>query len=110
MQQPAQSVFLWQQPGGGKEAIRTAFVTPKVVQAAHLSPQGGVGLSFINVSDEQVSFELKPAKYAKYLTSPRVTLTARHNGEVLLQTQVKPAAATVPLTVKPRALLFVTLD
>jgi len=110
MQQPAQSVFLWQQPGGGKEAIRTAFVTPKVVQAAHLSPQGGVGLSFINVSDEQVSFELNPAKYAKYLTSPRVTLTARHNGDVLLQTQVKPAAATVPLTVKPRALLFVTLD
>lgn len=108
MEQPAQAMFTAQQPGRGR-TIRTAFRTPKVLQSAHQAPEGGVGLSFINICDDAVRFKLDPSRYARYLGKRRAAITIRQDGEIVRRLT---AALSAPLDVpvKPLSLVFITLE
>ncbi|OPZ21348.1 MAG: hypothetical protein BWZ10_00527 [candidate division BRC1 bacterium ADurb.BinA364] len=108
--QPRQRVMLDQQPGT-KEIGQESFVTPQVIQSAHLSPQGGVGLTFVNVSDRSAAFDVDLSRYAAFLKRSDVNVTVRHNGQVIRETPVELSAgkAILRLTVEPRALLFIAM-
>ncbi len=67
----------------GTETTRTEFVTPKVVQSGHLSPEGSVALCFVNVADDAVAFDLVLSKCAKYLQGPAARISVRNNGDVV---------------------------
>ena len=114
MRQPKQTMDLFQQCSmpSGQETTRADFVTPKVVQSAHLSPEGGIGLCFVNVADDAVVFALSLSKYAKYLKTPAAKIAVRHNGAVVVEQRVvlSGSAADLKLTIQPRALLFVTME
>ena len=114
MHQPSQTMLLFQQCSmpGGQETTRASFVTPQVVQSAHLSPESSVGLCFVNVSDAAVTFALPLAKYAHYLKSSTAKLTVRHNGEVVSTASLNLAdsAAHFQIRIEPLALVFVTLE
>ena len=107
MRQRKQTMTLYQQAG-----VTADFVTPQVVQSAHLSPEGSVGLCFVNVADDAVAFELPLSKYSKYLKGPAAKITVRHNGEVLSEqtSDLAGSASGLKLTIQSRALLFVTLE
>jgi len=114
MRQSQQSLYLLQQCStpGGPETTRTDFVTPTVAQSAHLSPEGGVGLCFVNVADDVVTFKLPLSKYATYLEGNATKVVVRHNGDVVSEkiTDLGGSGAGLQLTIEPRALLLVTLE
>ena len=65
-------MFLFQQCSmpDGTETTRTEFVTPKVVQSGHLSPEGSVALCFVNVADDAVAFDLVLSKWREIPPRP----------------------------------------
>lgn len=110
--QPAQAVPKFQQCAfpGGRETVRTDFVTPAVLQSAHRAAGGTVGLSFVNVSDAPQDFALDPAIARRYLGRDAARITVRHNARVVAGRAADGGGAPLGLTIAPRALLFVTLE
>ena len=114
MQQPKQNMYLFAQstaPGAARTGRASNSSRPKWCKAAHLSPEGSVGLCFVNVADDAVAFDLELSHYAKYLKGPTARITVRHNGDLVAEkTAAIGTAAGLKLSIQPRALLFVTFE